>query len=71
MEETKWMKLTDKAIYRMVSESLGRNASEPIGGPDTNKLQRPSLLVWDEGTRVGRRLTDETYSSGGVVGTAR
>ena len=34
MEETKWMKLTDKAIYRMVSESPGRNASEPIGGPD-------------------------------------
>ena len=36
MEETKLMKLTDKAIYRMVSESPGRNASEPIGGPDTN-----------------------------------
>jgi len=28
------MKLADKAIYRMVSESPGRNASEPIGGPD-------------------------------------
>ena len=28
------MKLTDKAILRMVSESPGRNTSEPIGGPD-------------------------------------
>ena len=32
MEETKQMKLTDKAILGMVSESPGRNASEPIGG---------------------------------------
>ena len=71
MEETKWMKLADKAIYRMVSESPGRNASEPIGGPDTNKPQRPSLLLWDEGNRICRRLTDETCPSGGVVGTAR
>ena len=29
VEETKRMKPTDKAIVRMVSESLGRNASEP------------------------------------------
>ncbi len=71
MEETKRMKLADKAIARMVSESPGRNASEPIGGPDTFNPQRPSPLLQDEGTRVGRRLTDETYSSGGVVGTAR
>ncbi len=71
MEETKRMKLADKAIARMVSESPGRNASEPIGGPDTINPQRPSPLLQDEGTRVGRRLTDETYSSGGVVGTAR
>ena len=28
------MKLTDKAILRMVSESPGRNTSKPIGGPD-------------------------------------
>ena len=28
------MKLTDKAILRMVSESPGRNTSEPIGGPN-------------------------------------
>ena len=32
VEETKRMKPTDKAILGMVSESPGRNASEPIGG---------------------------------------
>ncbi len=65
------MKLADKAINRMVSESPGRNASEPKGGPDTLNPQRPSPLVQDEGTRVCRRLTEEAYPSGGVVGTAR
>jgi len=34
VEETKRMKPTDKAIFRMVSESPGRNASEPSGGLD-------------------------------------
>ena len=33
----KLVKLTDKAIVRMVSESPGRNASEPMGGPDKIK----------------------------------
>ena len=33
-EETKQMKPTDKAIFGMVSESPGRNASEPSGGLD-------------------------------------
>jgi hypothetical protein len=33
-EETKRMKPTDKAILGMVSESPGRNASEPGGGLD-------------------------------------
>jgi len=65
------MKLTDKAIFWMVSKSPGRNASEPIGGPDTFQFRRPSPLVQGEGSRVCRRLTDETYSFGGVVGTAR
>jgi hypothetical protein len=31
------MKLTDKAIQGMVSESPGRNASEPTGGLDKKK----------------------------------
>ena len=33
-EETKRMKPTDKPILGMVSESPGRNASEPTGGLD-------------------------------------
>ena len=33
-EETKRMKPTDKAILGMVSESPGRNESEPTGGLD-------------------------------------
>jgi len=31
------VKPIDKAIFWMVSESPGRNASEPIGGPDKKK----------------------------------
>ena len=34
VEETKRMEPTDKAIFGMVSESPGRNASEPSGGLD-------------------------------------
>ena len=34
VEETKRMKPTDKAILGMVSESPGRNASEPRNGLD-------------------------------------
>jgi len=37
VEETKRMKPTDKAILGMVSESPGRNASEPTGGLDKKK----------------------------------
>ena len=33
MEETKRVKLIDKAVLGMVSESPGRNASKPTGGP--------------------------------------
>ena len=36
VEETKRMKPTDKAILGMVSESPGRNVSEPRGGLDKN-----------------------------------
>jgi len=35
-EETKQMKPTDKAVLGMVSESPGRNESEPTGGLDKN-----------------------------------
>ena len=65
------MKPIDKAVLGTVSKSPGRNASEPTGGLDTNRVRRPSLLVWDEGSMVCRRLTDAVYHSGGVVGAAR
>ena len=35
VEETKLMKPIDKALARRVSKSPGRNASEPIGGPES------------------------------------
>jgi hypothetical protein len=45
VEETKLMKPTDKAILGMVSESPGRNESEPTGGPDKKNIpRRPSPL---------------------------
>ena len=34
VEETKLVKPIDKAIFGMVSESPGHNASEPTGGPE-------------------------------------
>jgi hypothetical protein len=48
VEETKRMKPTDKAILGMVSESPGRNASEP---EVASKLQAPEA----EPSSVGRR----------------
>ncbi len=65
------MKLIDKAILGMVSESPGRNDSEPIGGPVRIKIRRPSALGWGEGSMRCRRLIDEAQHFGGVVGTAR
>src|SRR5260221_7367112 len=63
------MKPTDKAIRGMVSESLGRNMSEPSGGLDRKLIsRRPSPLWWGEGSITGRRLTDAACHSGGVVG---
>ena len=51
VEETKRMKPTDKAILGMVSESPGRNVSEPRSGLDKyNPKAEPSM--------VGRRQHD-------------
>ena len=50
VEETKRRKPIDKAILGMVSESPGRNASEPTGGLETEELRRPSPLGWGEGS---------------------
>ena len=43
MEETKRMKLIDKAILGMVSESPGSNESEPTGGLDKNYCEGRAL----------------------------
>ena len=71
MEETKRMKLIDKAILGVVSESPGRNESEPTGGPVRIKIRRPSALGWGEGSMRCRKLTGAAHHFGGVVGTAR
>ena len=71
VEETKRMKPTDKAILGMVSESPGRNASEPRGGLDKNKPEGRALYVSGEGSMAWRRLTDAACHFGGVVGAAR
>ncbi len=71
MEETNLVKLTDKAVFRTVSELPGRNASEPISGLDKIKLRRPSPLLSGEGNMAHRSLTDAMGHSGGVVGVAR
>ena len=72
MEETNLVKPTDKAIFGMVSESPGRNASEPTGGLDKkNWFRRPSPLLRGEGSMARLNLTDAAGHSGGVVGAAR
>ena len=63
-EETKRMKPTDKAILGMVSESPGRNASEPRGGLDKiNPKAEPSL--------VGRRQHEMAQTDRGVIALRR
>ena len=65
------MKPIDEAILRMVSESPGRNASEPRGGPENLQLWRPSPLSPGEGNMSCRNLTVTAGHSSGVVGAAR
>ena len=62
VEETKPMKPTDKAIFRMVSESPGRNGSEPTGGPEKYSLGGRALFprvkaAWTAADWLTRRLT--------------
>jgi hypothetical protein len=65
------MKPTDKAIFGMVSESPGRNASKPIGGLEKKEIRRPSPLLRGEGSMDRRTLAEAASHSGGVVGAAR
>ena len=65
------MKPTDKAIFGMVSESPGRNASEPSGGLDKKWFRRPSPLPTGEGSMTGRALTRRPATPAGWLGAAR
>jgi hypothetical protein len=65
------MKPTDKAILGMVSESSGRNESEPSNGLVKKCFRRSSSLVRNEDCMARRRLADAECHFGGVVGTAR
>ena len=65
VEETKRMKPTDKAILGMVSESPGRNVSEPRGGLD--KIKHPKA----EPPMVGRRQHDMAQTDRGGVSLRR
>ncbi len=42
MRETDYLKPIDKAVFRTVSESPGRNESERTGGPESENPRRPS-----------------------------
>ena len=64
-KETKPVKPIDKAILGIVSESPGRNASEPIGGPVNKRTPEA------EPSRVGRRQHDKTKSDRCVVSLRR
>ena len=62
VEETKLMKPTDKAILGMVSKLPGRNASEPIGGPEKLSLGGRALFprakaAWTGADWLTRQLT--------------
>ena len=56
VEETNLLKPADKAIIGMVSESPGRNASEPAGG--LVNLRVPEA----EPSSVGRRQHDSLHA---------
>jgi hypothetical protein len=62
------MKPTDKAILGMVSESSGRNESEPSNGLVKKCFRRSSSLVRNEDCMACRRLADAECHFGGVVG---
>ena len=65
VEETNPVKPIDKAILGVVSESPGRNASEPVGGPVN------LILPKAEPSPVGRRLHDTSKSDRCVVSLRR
>ena len=69
--ETEFPKPIDKAIFRMVSKSSGRNESKRRFGLEKPKPQRSSSLPESEDSMDWCRLTDAANHSGGVKATAR
>jgi hypothetical protein len=70
--EIEFLMPIDKAIFRMVSKSSGRNESERRCGLEKEKAQRkPSSPSLSEGCMGWRNLTDALDHSGGVEATAR
>ena len=70
--EIEFLMPIDKAIFRMVSKSSGRNESERRFGLEKAKFQRkPSSQPEGEGSMGRRKLTDAPDHSGGVEATAR
>jgi len=69
--ETEFPKPIDKAIFRMVSKSSGRNESKRRFGLEKPKPQRSSSLPESEDSMDRCRLTDAAIHSGGVKATAR
>jgi hypothetical protein len=65
------MKPIDKAIFRMVSESSGRNESKRIGGLESPKT--PGAEPAPKGRRQHGppQLTEAVGHSGGVLAAAR
>jgi hypothetical protein len=45
-KEIELLKPIDKAISRMVSESLGRNANKPTGGLENLGSEGRALVLW-------------------------
>jgi len=68
---TEFPKPIDKAIFRMVSKTSGRNESKRRFGLERWKHQRSSSLPESEDSMDRRRLTDAAIHSGGVKATAR
>jgi hypothetical protein len=71
-KETEFLKPIDKAIFRMVSKSPGRNANEPIGGLETMRSEgrapafrakAASIVATDRsGERLQRGIRDSTVA---------
>jgi hypothetical protein len=70
-EETNRRKPTDQAILGMVSESPGRNGSEPRSSLEENAVWRLSPLLRGEGRMAGARLTDAAGHVAGVGGCVK